>query len=222
MQLVVGTYNVRHCRGLDGIVDPRRTAAAIRALQAGLVAVQEVDRGMTRSGGVDQAALLSEATGMHVQFFPTLGADGGEYGLALLSRAALEAHFVDLPRVAGEEPRGAVVAHVQGVRVIATHLSRSARARAVQTRALAVLATDEAGPVVVMGDLNQTARRLRPLRVAGLGGGPTRPTHGPRWRRQQIDHILAGRGAAVTDAWTVLSDASDHLPLAALVAVSVA
>lgn len=92
--------------GLDvrsGRVDLDGVAAAIASLDADVVALQEVDRLLARSGAVDQTKALAERLGYHGAFAPALlgspdvawhslaGQDpGGEaYGVALLSRGPL-------------------------------------------------------------------------------------------------------------------------------------
>ncbi|WP_211189474.1 endonuclease/exonuclease/phosphatase family protein [Actinomycetospora sp. TBRC 11914] len=58
------TWNVLHgCSPDDGRVDPGRFAAAVRALDADVLALQEVDRGQERSGGADLAGIAAEAMG---------------------------------------------------------------------------------------------------------------------------------------------------------------
>ncbi|MNQ91824.1 hypothetical protein D3C85_1072220 [compost metagenome] len=60
------------------------TAAVINAASPDLVALQEVDKNTTRSGGVDQAAYLATATGMNYYFAKAINRFGGEYGIAIL------------------------------------------------------------------------------------------------------------------------------------------
>lgn len=102
----IATWNLLH--GLDvrtGRIDLDVVAAAIAALDVELVAVQEVDRGLARSGGVDQVAELAARLGWHGVFAPALLGDparrwgpgpGGDvdpggpaYGVGLLSRHPL-------------------------------------------------------------------------------------------------------------------------------------
>ena len=62
MRLV--TWNVLHgCSPDDGRVDLDRFAAAVRSLDADVLALQEVDLGQARSQGADLAAVAAEAMG---------------------------------------------------------------------------------------------------------------------------------------------------------------
>ncbi|MGH8900538.1 MAG: endonuclease/exonuclease/phosphatase family protein [Egibacteraceae bacterium] len=93
--------------GLDlrsGRIDLDAACQAIAGLKADVVAVQEVDRGLERTDGVDQIARLAELLGWHGAFGPALLGDpdtrwsacpaddpGGQpaYGVGLLSRLPL-------------------------------------------------------------------------------------------------------------------------------------
>lgn len=205
---------------MDGVVRLERTAEAILATGAALVALQEVDRMMGRSGSTDQPARLAELTGLWCGFWPTLERGAGHYGLALAAAAPCEARYHPLPRRGAREPRGAVVATCEGVNLVCTHLSRDAGERRAQTRALAGLVASLKGPVVLAGDLNQGTRSLGPLYDLGLRSPSTRHPTLVGARRRQIDHVLAGGGAHIRRSWTVPCDASDHLPLVAEIGLS--
>ena len=215
--VVVATFNVHHCEGLDGRIDLERTADVITRTGASIVALQELDEHMTRSGSVDQPAELSRLTGMHIGFVPTLQRGGGSYGIGLASKDKIVWRPHELPLVADEEPRAAIVATMPGLTVVAAHLSLQPAPRATQTQALADLVLELDGPIVVMGDLNQPRRTLTPLFAAGLDS--------PRWPRKtlvrrfaQRDHILAGRRAWVVGRRRVIrTRASDHNALTSMV-----
>lgn len=102
--LRVASYNLLH--GLDlrtGRVDLAAAARAVAGLEPDVVAVQEVDRGLGRSGGRDQIADLAAALGWHGLFAPALAGDPGVawralpgadpggpgYGVGLLSATPL-------------------------------------------------------------------------------------------------------------------------------------
>ncbi len=65
------TYNIHSCIGLDGKVLPERISRIIGRLAPDIVCLQEVDRGMARSGGRDQAAELASRPGHATCLFAT-------------------------------------------------------------------------------------------------------------------------------------------------------
>lgn len=110
------TWNVFHGRStLDGRVDAARVARAVAALEADVLALQEVDRGQPRSAGLDLAGLAARAMGApHWRFVPTVIGEPGfrwrpatqadaeasadAYGIALASRFPVESwHVLRLP-----------------------------------------------------------------------------------------------------------------------------
>jgi endonuclease/exonuclease/phosphatase family metal-dependent hydrolase len=99
----IATFNILHGRSMeDGHVDVDRLAAAVKTLDADVLALQEVDRDQPRSLGADLTAVAAEAMGaVDSQFVAALsGTPGGtwmaatgdeqpgsaSYGIALLSR----------------------------------------------------------------------------------------------------------------------------------------
>jgi endonuclease/exonuclease/phosphatase family metal-dependent hydrolase len=214
----VATFNIRHGLGHDRYIDLERTAAAIVDTRAGLIALQEVDRNLARSGRVDQPRALGEMTGLQVWFHATIARGGGWYGIALAASELGEPRYEELPRLdPEEEPRGAIVARWREVSIVATHLSLVGATRALQIETLATIADGLAPPVVVMGDLNQERDGLEPLTRRGYrDDGRRLQTFRPGARRgRQLDYVLAGPGATVARTGTVASHASDHVPLVA-------
>jgi endonuclease/exonuclease/phosphatase family metal-dependent hydrolase len=210
----VATYNVRHCRGMDGVIDVDRIGHTIASTGADFIALQEIDRHRARSGRVDQPARLAELSGLDVRFWPTLTEGDGEYGLAVAAAGEFEADFIELPRGDGAEARGAIVALWNEISLVAVHLAKESRARRLQLRALAEVVEATRPPVVILGDLNCRRRGLGSLLHKGFDAGPRVTTrHSPRL--PQIDYILAGPGLALGAIWTVQTTASDHLPVVA-------
>jgi endonuclease/exonuclease/phosphatase family metal-dependent hydrolase len=99
----IATFNILHGRSpSDDRVDVERLAAAVKELDADVLALQEVDRDQPRSMGADLTAVAAEAMGaVDSQFVAALaGTPGGtwmaatgdeqpgsaSYGIALLSR----------------------------------------------------------------------------------------------------------------------------------------
>jgi len=101
----IATFNLLHGASLtDGSVDEARLRSAAETLDADILGLQEVDRGLPRSHGLDQAATVADALGAaHWRFFPAVHGTpglngswrpaldddpvtGGDYGIALISR----------------------------------------------------------------------------------------------------------------------------------------
>jgi endonuclease/exonuclease/phosphatase family metal-dependent hydrolase len=200
--ITVGTFNIHHGRGLDRRVDLDRTAAAINETRASLIALQELDIGLERSGHVDQPRALEELTGAEIHFVPTKVRGESRYGIGLLLRDHADFSVERLPRLADEEPRIAIVTEWAGWSIVATHLAVRTDARDVHLDALARIAGGLRSPTVVLGDLEAgftpTPRPLRTIR---------------RSLRREVDHILVSSGAQIVHAGTVPSRASDHFPV---------
>lgn len=230
IDLSVATYNIKHGVGMDGTLDLARTTDAIRALDADIVALQEVDLGVGRSGGRNQVNELAGALGMHPAFSAFMPYGGGHYGMALLSRFPLaDARSVRLPD--GNEPRTCLSVRVRlpngvDIQVVGVHLDwvtddglRFAQAEAV---AAALAALDR--PWLLLGDFNDVAGS-RTLRLFDDGAerlapkGATFPADAPA---RSIDFIFHSRPAEDAPRWEVLSTrvldepvASDHRPVRA-------
>ena len=113
----LATFNILHGRSLaDGVVDLDRFAAAVRRLDADILALQEVDRAQPRSHLADLAAVAADAMGAVTHRFVaalsgTPGAtwtaateddvpEAASYGVALLSRyPARSWQAARLPRI---------------------------------------------------------------------------------------------------------------------------
>jgi endonuclease/exonuclease/phosphatase family metal-dependent hydrolase len=231
------TYNVHRCLGVDGVLDPGRIAAVIAACQPDIVALQELDVGRLRTGGVDQAQAIADRLGMQMHFHPALRVMEEQYGDAILttrpSRVVRAGALPGLKAKPGVEPRGALWAAVQAqggeVQVINTHMGLRGQERLNQIEAL--LGPDWLGhpkcsdPVILLGDFNavpqsrayrRIAARMRDAQTAPqiLRAQATFPSRMPMLR---IDHVFVSAGVEVTRAEPIRTPlaraASDHLPL---------
>lgn len=162
VRFTVLTYNIHHGERLDGVLDLGGQAEYILSTGADIVALQEVDRGTARTGRVDQAAFLATATGFHYVFTPHFDYQGGEYGLALLSRYPIVAHeSYRLPTAADAEPKSMLKATVEVngtlIDVYVVHLEvRNVSVRHLQAQAVGEVIRMGRNPAVLMGDFNAT------------------------------------------------------------------
>ena len=96
--LKVMTYNVRHCAGMDLVLDYDRTAAVIAKQQPDVVALQELDSMTGRSEHRYQLDELASRTGYYPVFGAAIDYDGGKYGVGFLTRETpLSTKRVPLP-----------------------------------------------------------------------------------------------------------------------------
>jgi endonuclease/exonuclease/phosphatase family metal-dependent hydrolase len=79
-------YNIHYGQGNDGVYDVERLAEVIKATEPDLVALQEIDVMVERSGRVHQIRELGKLTGMASRYGPTQHYQGGLYGNGVLSK----------------------------------------------------------------------------------------------------------------------------------------
>ena len=122
-----------------GKVDLARTAAVIRRLNPDVVALQEVDNKAERSGNIDEAQKLAKLTGLpHHAFGRFFDFQGGEYGMAILSRYPLR-DVTNLRLPDGAEPRTSLIATVDSpspFRLASVHFYSTEAQRLAQARTL--------------------------------------------------------------------------------------
>ena len=239
--LTVMTYNIHQGRDADGVLDLDRVAAAIRAQEADLVALQEVGRHWSADSAFrDQAADLGEQLAMEFVFGANLdrdppqpGAPRRQYGTAILSSwPILESRNILLPRASSAtEQRGLLLADVEvdgaRFRLHNAHLGVSAQDRELQVVAILAEVDKTTRPHALAGDFNAppTAPELAPLferlrdawTLAADGDGFTFPASEPTVR---IDYVLVSADLTVSTARVPAELSSDHRPLVAELALA--
>lgn len=238
-EIRVLVYNIHAGRDASGAPNLERVAELVRATRADVVFLQEVDRGTERSGGEDQPATLHELTGHHVAFGRTLDYQGGEYGIAVLSRWPITEDRVrrlitDPPqaRAGGSyEPRGALIARTGGpqgtIRLLDTHLDASGDDRyrlqeVRQVRALADSLRSIGGDLVlVAGDFNAEPQSDVISTMLGAGwrdawaacGGETGNTFPSTEPVKRIDYLFIPPDRDCISAEVIPTATSDHRPI---------
>jgi endonuclease/exonuclease/phosphatase family metal-dependent hydrolase len=231
-------FNIHAGKDAGGKDNLPAVAALARDVGADLVLLQEVDRLTRRSGKVDQVKALSDGSGFASAFGRSLDYDGGQYGIAALSRSGFEARFTEsLPvtplqaRAGGSyEPRAALVVvartPIGNLTALNTHLDASREEGYRLQEAAHVLALIERSkksklPIIAGGDFNaepasEVHKRLLAggLRDAwmecGQGDGLTYPADKPVKR---IDYLFLTGSLQCTQARVIDTRISDHRPL---------
>ena len=236
LRLRVLSYNIHHGAGVDAKLDLERIAGVIRSVEPDLVALQEVDKTVKRSGSVDQPAELARLTEMQVVFGANIELQGGHYGNAVLSRFPIVRHQNHLlPNIDKSEQRGVIEAEIQlpqadeRLLLLATHLDYRAEneERLASAEAINKLAAQHSSkPALLAGDMNDTPESQTLARLASLWTSvnpkplATIPVHRPT---KQIDFILY----RPEDRWKVVevkvldeAVASDHRAIFAVLELS--
>jgi endonuclease/exonuclease/phosphatase family metal-dependent hydrolase len=236
-ELRVLCYNIHYGQGTDGEYDIERLATVIKNTKPDLVALQEVDVGVKRSGRIHGARQLAKLTGMSARFGPTQHYEGGLFGNAVLTRFPItDVAIHPLPYTESTPerttyPRGAIVVTVTGpgdapLRFISTHFQHNvAEDRLAEAKRINQLfAGDNDGvPTILAGDMNATPdsapiKELMTKWVHALDKevAPTAPSKNPRSR---IDYVVYRPNARLkfVESQVIPEElASDHRPVLAI------
>lgn len=156
--LRVATFNIAASR----VSSLTEIAKAIKATNADIIALQEVDVLTARSGKINQPKQLAELTGLNIEFARAIDYDGGQYGLAIAAKhPIISTDITELPS-GDREQRIAYRAHIDvpgfnaPVTIFNAHLDtdEDPAMRLGQVRKLNGLAIDTRGIKILLGDMN--------------------------------------------------------------------
>lgn len=219
------TYNIKHgeLSSLDSL------ATVIKGQSPDIVALQEVDVLTNRSGKVDQAARLGQLTGLYHAFVPSLlSYDGGQYGLAVLSRYPIRsAQRIPLRSAAEQRILALVEVELDATHVVPVAVTHFGTTGATErlNQAEDVKAALAGRPLALLGgDLNASPSEscitsLKTLLTDAWtrGGSGSGYTHDASFPTKRIDYLLLGAGwtSPVTASVVGATSQSDHRPVVA-------
>ena len=246
LSIRVVTYNIHGCVDQNRNVNCGKFVGIIEALQADIVALQEVNARYVDREPRNQAATLAHKLQMNYIFFPAENTGLRTFGLAILSHFPLaESHGGLLPQLYARlkpRKRAAVRASHQTPvgpqHIFNAHFSLFKLERRRQLKTLLGrdwLASVPAGePVIFCGDFNAgplsktyrtLSRHLADVQkeIKGQGGAASQPTFHSRSPLFRIDHIFVSPHFRIIGVEVIKTPdtqtASDHLPLAADLAI---
>ncbi|TCV70092.1 endonuclease/exonuclease/phosphatase family protein [Neorhizobium sp. S3-V5DH] len=226
--MLVASYNVHKCVGIDGKFDPARTSHVIREIGADVIALQEADTRFGERRGLLDLAWMERETGLFPVPISGVAKAHGWHGNVVFFREGLvrDVHQVKLP---GLEPRGALITELElkdgsAFRIIAAHLGLLNRSRHQQARVIIdILRSRDEQPTVLMGDLNEwrLGDRSSLNTLASVFGLPAAvPSFPSRLPVLALDRIMANRPGLLDTVEThdtpLARLASDHLPIKAV------
>lgn len=230
--LRIVTYNIHRCRGLDGRTRPERIASVLAAIDADIIALQEVLGASPLKAG--QAAEIGAALGMGWVMAPTRHLRNALFGNVVLSHFPVKHHQQYDLSWKNCEARLAQrvdlqVGDNQVLHFYNVHLGTALLERRNQAQRLALAVHDRrvVGPKIVLGDFNEWARRLtRDVLAEKLQSIDLskylrhKRTYPGFFPMVHLDHIYyEGARVEVDKVWLpkdrLAKMASDHLPLVA-------
>ncbi len=156
-EIKLASYNIRNCNGMDKTRSYLRVGEVIHSFGADAVALQEVDLGTGRNEGDDISGILAEMTGTVATFARAIDIDGGQYGVAMLTRE-LPKHTKYVPLPGREEQRVLLMVELSDYIFCCTHLSLVEEDRLASidiiNKEVKAFAKGTGKPVFISGDWN--------------------------------------------------------------------
>lgn len=227
------SYNIFHGEKTNGEIDMDVFASIISEHDPDLVALQEVDKGVSRSNYLDITQELSERTGLNGYFIKHRDYREGEYGQAILSKYPIEnidikgsystSTYIKLPFAKVN------ITDDKFIHFNTSHLSTDYNDRSEQTKQLANYYNEELnqGPLIIAGDLNaepESSEMDILLEQFEMSDQRVRNTFSTRsGMRKKIDYVLYpnnGNWEVQETMVTCRKDASDHCALLAVLRYS--
>ncbi len=221
------TYNIHVGKGMDGRLNLERTARVTLSASPDIVALQEVDRFTERCGKRDELTILTIMTALKGVYGKTIDFQGGEYGIAVLSKCKMLSFQHALhPQFEDKERRGflTVLAEKNGVEFafINTHLGLDSEERRRQVNTLLDAADNIENPLIIAGDFNfkpqspEWNMMNKEFMDAAHIVGNEQPTFPADTPDRRIDYVWVRRNNFMKPlrAKVIATEASDHRPLA--------
>ena len=233
-KLKIMSYNIHIAvpPSKPGTTDIDAIVRTIKDANPDIVALQEVDVNTARTGKINQAAIIAEKLKMNFFFAKAIDHDGGEYGVAILSRYPIsETKIHRLTTVAGTggEPRVMATAKITfrnglAIRFAATHLDaqKAPVNREKQVAEINAIASSESLPLIIAGDFNDQpgSAAIKMLDESFTrtcqSCEPTFPVVTPRIAIDFIAYKPSSKFKVLLHTVVPEHYASDHLPVLAL------
>jgi len=162
IRVKIMTFNIYHGETMNGDFDFDAIANIILNEKVDFVALQEVDFKTNRVNKIDLANTLANKTEMYFAFGKAIDFDGGDYGVAILSKyKIIKKRNIALPHGKDKEPRTAleitsVLQFEDTISIISTHLDYTQKDhfRLEQIHEINKVFLTNKYPTILAGDLN--------------------------------------------------------------------
>lgn len=224
--LRVVTYNIHHGADYQDTPSLDSITAVLADLDADIIALQEVDMNLPRSGRQKQAAELARRLNMGYVFGAAMHYGIGSYGNAVLSRLSI-AGYNTIPLPDPQEDRCCLQVNIQvgqdvlGFFAVHLGLNHQLRMQHLEQQVLpAVLRFP--GAVILAGDFNATSSQPEIELITHYltdsfhyNSGNLLNTFSSHKPMARIDYIFTNSSLQIKRSYITSSDASDHFPVTA-------
>ena len=214
----IASYNIRKALGTDRRRDPARILKVLNQIDADAVLLQEADLRLGPRPTALPRFLISQETDYEVADLAINDVSIGWHGNAILLRRGLEPSRLERIDLPGLEPRGAVLAEVDGVTLVGAHLGLMRRYRLQQMTTIREHLKGREIRALIAGDFNEWSdvRGYEPWEKNFELLLPGRSYHARR-PFVALDGIAHGRGLRIAEMGVESGGAarlaSDHLPI---------
>ncbi|ANT59758.1 metal-dependent hydrolase [Salipiger sp. CCB-MM3] len=216
--LKIASYNIRKAMGIDRRRDPARILQVLGQIDADVVVLQEADLRLGPRPAAIPRFLIAQETDYEVVPLARNEVSLGWHGNAIFVRRGLEVTQTARIELPGLEPRGAVMARVEGVNVVGAHLGLLRRYRLKQMSEIRDHLGDLRAEAAIFGDFNEWSdvRGYEPWERDFTLTLPGRSYHASR-PFVALDGVAYGSSLTLHAAGVEQSGAarraSDHLPI---------
>jgi endonuclease/exonuclease/phosphatase family metal-dependent hydrolase len=218
------SYNVKHCEGMDNVIDFDRIAKIVNSLNPDIVCIQELDSMTTRSN-IYQANVLGDKFGMHSYFGSAIPYKGGKYGIGVFSKEKpVRTYHYSLP---GVEKRTFLMIEFPTFIVICVHLDLTESNRIASVKIITDKAKKFNKKIYLAGDLNENDRNgkvfsefmkdwdiISEIKNTFPTGAPTRCIdYILSFKQEKLKYQLSNKNVVYSLLNVDVSIASDHYPI---------
>jgi endonuclease/exonuclease/phosphatase family metal-dependent hydrolase len=223
LKIKVLTYNVHSCIDINKKRSLYRIGALVKSVSPDIAGLNEIEKHSFRTYFINQPKKIARLASMDYFFGPTLKLGPfGLFGNGILTSKKIS-NVQNFPLPGNREPRCClkVQLDVPGgpVTVLVTHLGLAGGERLQQLAELVRIIESSPGPLILMGDFNCNYEELGPLLNVVIDTDVKRqpePTF-PSWcAAHRLDYIFTTPHFRCIEHFAIASDASDHLPVAAV------
>ena len=214
----IASYNIRKALGTDRRRDTARVLSVLGGIDADVVLIQEADLRLGPRPTAIPRFLIAQETDYRVADVAINDVSLGWHGNAILMRKGLTCARTERLPLPGLEPRGAVLAEIDGLTFVGAHLGLMRRYRLLQMTKIRDYLKGRESLALIGGDFNEWSdvRGYEPWERHFNLCLPGRSYHARR-PVAALDGIAHGAGLKIAamgvDTGPLARLASDHLPI---------